>query len=442
LAARQLAVELIAAVIDRRRPLEEALTGAAAAAFLPRLDVRDRAFARLIAATTLRRRGEIDAVLKRFIERPLPARTGQLRPILLSAATQLLFLKTPPHAAISLAVDQCNADAHARHFAKLANAVLRRVAAEGPDLLAGLDAVTLNVPDWMLRRWRSCYGETVAQEIAAASLAEAPLDLSVKSDAGMWAERLGATLLPTGSIRLPPGTGRVEDLPGYAEGAWWVQDMAASLPARLLGEVAGREVADLCAAPGGKTAELSAAGARVTAVDQSAERLQRLKENLARLSLSAEVVAADAAHWDPGRMFDAVLLDAPCTATGTIRRHPDILHLKRAGDIAGLAELQSRLLDNAARLVRPGGLLVYCTCSLEPEEGEEQIDRFLSRAADFSRRPVAPGEAGIEPPWITRNGDLRTLPMHSPMAGSPSWGMDGFFAARLERQPPASAEGE
>jgi 16S rRNA (cytosine967-C5)-methyltransferase len=263
-------------------------------------------------------------------------------------------------------------------------------------------------------------------------LAEAALDITVKDEPAAWAERLGGIVLPTGSVRLKAG-GRIEDLAGYSEGAWWVQDAAAALPARLLGTVAGLSVADLCAAPGGKTVELAATGARVTAVELSGERLVRLRANLERMHLDAELVEADATTWRPRQTFDAVLLDAPCTATGTIRRHPDILRLKRPEDIAALSDLQTRLLDNAVQLLRPGGTLVYCACSLEPEEGSDQIARLLAREPRLARAPIKPGEWGIAPDWITPDGDLRTLPFHLPDARAELGGLDGFYAARLVR---------
>ena len=430
--ARQLAVRVISSVLDDRRPFEEAFDKALQIESLAALEPRDRAFARLIVATVLRRRGEFEAVLKPLIDKPLPERRGRLSSILLSATAQLLALDTPPHAAISLAVDQCRTDRDARRFDKLVNAVLRRVATEGPATLKSLDGAALNVPGWMSRRWRTHYGETDARRIAECSLIEAPLDLSVKSDAVVWATRLNGVVLPTGSVRLSGG-GRIEDLPGYAEGTWWVQDAAAALPARLFGDVTGLEIADLCAAPGGKTAELAAAGAKVTAVDQYSDRLVRTRENLKRLSLRADVIQADVSEWAPGRTFDGVLLDAPCTSTGTIRRHPDILHLKREADVATLARLQSRLLYNAGRLVKPGGLLIYCTCSLEPEEGEAQIAGFLARTPGFAIEPLSPGESGIDAAWITDTGHLRTLPLHLQSATADHGGMDGFFAARLRR---------
>jgi 16S rRNA (cytosine967-C5)-methyltransferase len=293
-----------------------------------------------------------------------------------------------------------------------------------------LDAVGLDIPAWMLERWSNAYGADAARRIAQASLTEAALDLTVEGDPALWAERLGGIVLPTGSVRLKGG-GRIEDLAGYDEGAWWVQDAAAALPARLIGAVDGRDVADLCAAPGGKTAELAAAGARVTAVEQSAARLKRLGANLERLHLKADLIEADAATWAPGRTFDAVLLDAPCTATGTIRRHPDILRLKRPEDVAALSEQQKRLLENAVRLLKPGGTLVYCTCSLEPEEGVEQIANLLQREPRLARRPIALGECAIAPEWLTPAGDLRTLPYHLPNDKAELAGLDGFYAARL-----------
>ena len=397
------------------------------------LEPRDRGLARLIAATVLRRLGELEAVLNGYLEKPLPKQKGALWPILLSGAAQLLFLETPPHAAVGLAVDQARRDRHAARYDKLVNALLRRVSREGAAALEGQDAVTLNVPAWMLQRWTSAYGAEEARRIAAASLNEAPLDITVKSAPEAWAERLGGEVLPTGSVRLEAG-GRIEELPGYSDGAWWVQDAAASLPARLLGPVAGKSVVDLCAAPGGKTAQLAGAGADVTAVDVSATRLQRLQGNLVRLGLKARLVEADAGEWASSHAFDGVLLDVPCTSTGTIRRHPDILRLKRPDDIAKLAEVQARLLDNAARLVAPGGVLVYCTCSLEPEEGVQQVERFLARNPGFSRAPIAPGEYGIAQYWLTADGDLRTLPYHLAAASPALSGMDGFYAARIVRR--------
>jgi 16S rRNA (cytosine967-C5)-methyltransferase len=323
-------------------------------------------------------------------------------------------------------------DPRAKRYDKLVNAVLRRVASEGEGIAASLDATRVNTPDWLWTRWADYWGEPRAHEIAASHLVEPPLDLTVKSDPELWAERLNGRVLSTGSVRLLP-KGRIESLPGFDEGAWWVQDAAASLPARLLGDVAGKRVADLCAAPGGKTAQLALAGASVTAVDGSKTRLSLLAENLARLGLQAESVLADAATWQLGELFDAVLLDAPCSSTGTIRRHPDIPYIKSPKDIVALVALQGRLLDNAASLLKPGGRLVYSTCSLEPEEGKAQIAAFLVRNEAFSLEPVEPRELFGQTDWIEPSGCLRTFPYELKLE-SPEWsGMDGFFATRLVR---------
>ena len=455
LGARRLAVRLIDAVTRSGRSLEDALDQAETDASLVVEDPRDRGFARLIAATVLRRKGSLEAVLAKFMDRPLPATAARATTILLAGAAQILLIGTPAHAAINLAVEQAGRDPAAQRFAKLTNAVLRRVAKDGAAVLADLDTAKLDIPEWMLDRWRRFHGEAVAADIARASLAEAPLDLSVKlpEEAEEWARRLNAQLLTTGSLRLAEH-GRIEELDGFAEGGWWVQDAAAALPARLLGDVRGLEVADICAAPGGKTAALAARGAKVVAVDASAKRLERLTANMARLGLGdrVEVVAAKVETWEPGRLFDGALLDAPCTATGTIRRHPDILHLKRGSDAGHLAALQKQLIGEASRHVRPGGLLVYCVCSLEANEGPEVVAEFLASHPGFERLPVAADEIGGEAAWITGDGDLRTLPCHQPVVaggvtgelapgggwlaaggGLAAGGMDGFYAARLRR---------
>lgn len=427
--ARDVAVSALFSVFVEKRAFEDVFNKAAEARDL---ESRDRGFARLIAATVLRHHGELRAVIGRFLEKPLPERQGRLEQILLAAAAQLLFLDTPPHAAISLAVDQCRADSAAKRFASLTNAVLRRVSREGREHLKTLDPVALNIPGWLLARWQTAYGLDAARAIAKASLQEAALDLTVKTDALKWADILGGVALGSGSVRIR-AAGRIEDLAGYDDGVWWVQDAAAALPAKLLGDISGKEVADLCAAPGGKTAQFAAAGALVTAIDKSPGRLNRLKENLARLGLDAETSVADAAAFAPGRTFDAILIDAPCTATGTIRRHPDILILKRDEDVAALAALQARILEGVAASLKPGGTLVYCTCSLEPEEGVAQIDMFLANHPEFRRAPIDALAIGIDPAWISPEGDLRTLPSHLAELPEGMTGMDGFFAAKLVR---------
>jgi 16S rRNA (cytosine967-C5)-methyltransferase len=435
-AARRLAVFAYAAVTERGQVFDEAFSETAAREPFNALETRDRSFARLIAATAIRRQGELETVVRGFIERPLPNDTGRLMPILVTAAAQLLCLGTPAHAAISQAVDLTRGDKFAHRFDRLANALLRRVATEGPAIMANLDGVRLNTPDWLWTRWVAAYGETEARLLAAANLTEAALDIAVKSDPEAWAATLSGVVLPTGAVRVREA-GRVEALPGYSEGQWWVQDAAAQLPVRLLGDVSGQVVADLCAAPGGKTAQLAAGGAHVTAIDQSGRRLRRLRENLARLQLEATVIEADvrtcAAAVDAPQ-FDAVLLDAPCTATGTIRRHPDILRARTEDDVTRLSDIQRELLASAASLVRPGGTLVYCTCSLEPEEGEQVIAAFLRADPQFSIKPILADELGVQPCSISPEGYLRTLPHHALSADGTLVGLDGFFAARLVRQ--------
>lgn len=428
LVARQAGVWLLQSVLRRNLGLDEALSAAFAAAPFDALSPRDRAFARLIAATTLRRMGQIDAVLRQFQTRRLPPRSGPAQGILRTAAAQILFLGTAAHAVVSNAVEMADRDSGARHYKGMINAVLRKVASSGPALLAAQDAAQLNTPEWLRESWRIAYDSETAQAIAAAHLNEPPLDISVRSDAAEWAERLGAQMLPTGSLRRETG-GRIEDLPGFAEGEWWVQDAAASLPARLLGDVAGQQVIDLCAAPGGKTLQLAARGAIVTAIDRSATRMRRVRENLARTKLSAACVTADATQWRPPAPVSYVLLDAPCSATGTIRRHPDIAWRKTQQQIDGLVDLQDRLLAAASDMLAPGGILVFCTCSLQPEEGAERIEAFLAKGAPFARVPVRAEEIGGLAGLITPPGELRTLPYHLREQG----GMDGFYAARLRR---------
>jgi len=395
-----------------------------------RLETRDRALARAILGTTLRRRGQIREALGRFLDKALPRKSGRLSAILETGAAQILFMDVADHAAVSIAVNLAAADRDARHFKGLANAVLRRLVGSREAILAEQDAERLATPPWLWTRWTDAYGAGTARAIAAAHLVEPPLDLTVKGDAPLWAERLGGLVLPTGSVRLA-GHGPIESMPGFDEGTWWVQDAAAALPARLFGDLRGKTAIDLCAAPGGKTAQLAAAGARVTAVDISEQRLGRVRENLARLRLDAEVIAADAGTFIPAEPVDAVLLDAPCTATGTIRRHPDVAWLKHPDDIGALATIQARLMRHAATMLKPGGTLVYCTCSLEREEGEEQIHRALAELP-LALEPVAPGDVGGIGE-ICRDGFMRTLPSDLPMEDARLSGLDGFFAARLRK---------
>ncbi|HTT81306.1 MAG TPA: transcription antitermination factor NusB [Stellaceae bacterium] len=420
--ARQIALDLVGTVLRRKRSLDEAIEEHATMGELP---VRDRAFARLLVATVLRRLGQIDEMIAGCLNTPLAPRAAVIHDVLRLGIAQLLFLRTPPHAAVATSVDL----AHHRGFLThkgLVNAVLRRLSVEGAGRIERQDAARLNTPGWLWESWNRAYGEQRARAIAEAHLKEAPLDLTLRSDDGAWCEKLQAIRLPTGSLRRPAG-GSVTSLPGYAEGAWWIQDAAASLPVRLFNGIAGCDVVDLCAAPGGKTAQLASAGARVTAIDRSARRLDRLVANLHRLSLPVSPIAADAMTWRPEQPVDAVLLDAPCTTTGAIRRHPDVPHLKQPEDVARLAVVQENLLRAAVDMLRPGGTLVYCTCSLEPEEGPDRVAALLQSGSPIERRPIASSQIGAPPEWLTPQGDLRTLPCHLPEFD----GIDGFYAARL-----------
>ncbi|MCC7274066.1 MAG: MFS transporter [Alphaproteobacteria bacterium] len=425
LPARRAAAAVLVAVLERRRPLDEALAEGGGEG----LEGRDRAFVRLLVATALRRLGEIDAILGECLSEPLEGAHPRARAALRLGVAQLVHLRTPAHAAVSATVETLSGGGTDR-LKGLVNAVLRRVARDGRTALAGAAAARRNTPGWLWDSWTRAYGADQAAAIGLAHLAEPPLDLAVKDDPGGWAERLGATPLPTGALRLDQG-GVVAALPGYDAGAWWVQDVAAGLPVRLFGDVAGARVLDLCAAPGGKTAQLAAAGAAVTAVELSPRRSAQLEENLRRLGLRAAIVTADALVWRPDAPADSILVDAPCSATGTVRRHPDIPHLRGPADVARLAVLQDRLLDAAVAMARPGGRIVFATCSLQPEEGPERIAALIAHGAPVALEPIGPADVPGCPEAATPDGMLRTLPSFWYDRG----GMDGFFAARLRRLP-------
>jgi 16S rRNA (cytosine967-C5)-methyltransferase len=405
---REAAFDLLTAVLDRHRPLEQALDA------LPAQAPRDRAAAHRLAAATLRRMGTLDAVLEPFLRKAPPE---PVRHVLRLGAAGLLLLETPRHAAVATAVAMARARGLAP-FAGLINAVLRRVAEAGTAALADLDGPRLDTPAWLWASW----GDQ-AREIAVAHQREAPLDVTTKSGT----PPLGGMRLPTGSVRFPVGA-RAAEIPGFDRGEFWVQDVAAALPARLLAVCAGERVADLCAAPGGKTAQLAAAGAAVVAVERDPVRLTWLRENLRHWHLPAELVQADAARWTRAEPFDAVLLDAPCSATGTIRRHPDVPHIKRPRDVRALAETQDRLLAAAVAMLRHGGRLIYSVCSLQPEEGAPRVDAAVARGG-LRHDPFAAAELADVPEALTQEGYLRTLPSMWAEQG----GMDGFFAARLIR---------
>jgi 16S rRNA (cytosine967-C5)-methyltransferase len=415
LPARAAALDLLDAALSRRAGLEEGLNHPS----LGRLEPRDRAFARALAMATLRHLGPIDAALQARVRKPPPDRIVQ---ILRLGAAQLLVLKTPAHAAVSATVDLVAREKGGQPFKGLVNAVLRGLTREPPPL----DDPDLLAPQWLVARWRSAFGADAARAMAALVAAEPATDITPQGEVDDLVAELEAQVLPGGTLRAGL-KGEVSTWPGFSDGRWWVQDASAAVPARLLDVKPGETALDLCAAPGGKTLQLAAAGARVTAVDKSAGRLKRVTENLARTGLGAEVITADAAEWNDRRRFDAVLLDAPCSATGTYRRHPDVLWVASPADVPKLAVLQSRLLDAAGRRVKPGGRLVYCVCSLEPEEGEAQVAAFLKRTPEFALEPVEPGEGGAPEASRLPDGTLRILPHHR------DGGTDGFFIARLRR---------
>ena len=425
--SRRVALDLLVSCLDKGQSLDDALARHQGFAGL---DPRDRAFVRLLLATTLRRLGEIEEVLGFLIERPLDGANATGRQVLRLGAAQLLFLGTPPHAAVDTSV-RLVVDAGLPHLKGLANAVLRRISRDGPALLGDRDPARLNTPQWLWDSWIESYGEEATRAIAAAHLIEAPLDLTPRSNADFWAGRLEGEVLPTGTIRREGG-GNVTELPGFAEGAWWVQDAAATLPVRLMGDVSGKRVADLCAAPGGKTLQLAAAGAQVTAIDISARRMVRVGGNLARAGLSADLVTADVGKWITDATFDAILLDAPCSGTGTLRRHPDIAWLKDEEDVARLTLTQDRLLVRAADLLKPGGTLVYAVCSLQEDEGPARLEALLARDKRLQRVAVRPAELPGLADAVTPAGDVRTLPSMWPERH----GMDGFFIGRVQKSSP------
>ncbi|MBT3916384.1 MAG: MFS transporter [Rhodospirillaceae bacterium] len=415
---RSLAFDVLTVTLHSSQPFDDAFNQHPR---VNKLEPRDRGFAFNIVITTLRHLGQIDDIIDKCLDKKLPPKARLAKIILRIGICQLLFLDTPQHAAVSTSVDLADQQKQGP-YKKLINAILRRVTREREKLLAGQDIEKLNTPSWLWDSWAQAYGEETTRRIAAAHLEMPALDLSVKSDPAGWAEKLEAQFLPTGGIRLPAST-NVTELAGYEDGAWWVQDAAASLPAQLFGkDLTGKKIADICAAPGGKAAQLLAAGAEVIALDRSEKRLVTLAENLSRLALTAETICADAAAWRPDVLLDGVLLDAPCSATGTIRRHPDVQNLKREKDVSHAHQAQLRLLNAAAEMVKPEGIIVFATCSLQPEEGPDVIEAFLTAHPNWQRQPINAQEIGDNAEFITDAGDLRTFPYFR---------MDGFFAARL-----------
>ncbi len=420
--ARLSAMVALAHTIDKGKPLDSAW---AADRHFASMSPSDKAFTQLLVKTVLRRLGQIDELIDKFLEHPLTSKTARITHILRLGIAQLIWLETPPHAAVHSSVEMAK-QIKMEKFGGLVNAVLKRVIKEGREIIESQDAAKLNTPQWLWDAWEKAYGAEKNRKIADMHMVEPPLDITVKDDPASWAEQLGGVVLPTGSVRLRDAK-NITHLKGFADGGWWVQDVAATLPARLLGDVKDKRVIDLCAAPGGKTAQLAAAGAKVSAVDRSKERITILKTNIHRLKLQAEYITTDASKWLPAFAPDAILLDAPCSATGTLRRHPDVAWHRKPEDITRLSETQHKLLHHALNILKSGGTLVYSVCSLQPEEGEQQITKILAERDDISLVPVSPATIGGMKECLTKRGEVRTLPFHLGELD----GMDGFFAAVL-----------
>jgi 16S rRNA (cytosine967-C5)-methyltransferase len=412
---RRAAVHLLTRVLQKHQLLEEILNPV-----LKGLSPRDRSLARAIASTTLRHLGTIDALIDEMLDRPLSENMIEIRHILRIGIAQILFLKIPSHAAVHDTVELVSGKSKYRG---MVNALLRRTDRQGKKLLGQLDIPKQNTPVWLWDAWESHYGEEITYLIAAANMQEAKLDISVKENPEKWAKLLDAEILGIGTLRRLP-TSDVTSLPGFSEGEWWIQDVAATVPTSLFGDIKDKTILDSCAAPGGKTAQLAAAGAHVIALDRSKSRMKRLSENMDRLHLNADLIVAEAENYSPDKTLNGILLDAPCSSTGTLRRHPDVAYLKSQADVDKLRVLQVRLLDAASKQLLPGGTLVYSVCSLQAEEGEDQIESLLHRDASLERLPVKEDEIGGLKELINKNGDIRCLPYYL-------GGMDGFFAARL-----------
>lgn len=429
IASRHAALGIISAVLDKKQALDHVLDQDEK---FHALIQRDRAFVRMLVSTILRRLGQIDDLITQAENKP-GSTTPVLQNILRIGVAQIMFMAVADHAAVDTCVELTGV-ANLERQKGFVNGLLRTMVRSGPAWLSKQDEVRLNTPEWLLKIWIADYGLGTAAEIAKANLSEAPLDITVKNkkDINHYASVFKATSLLTGSIRKTNG-GRVQDLEGFAEGDWWVQDASAAIPAQLFGDINGQHVIDLCAAPGGKTIQMASMGAQVTALDRSPKRLKRLHENAERLGFESkiEIEVADAAQWRPAgdKSSPFILLDAPCSATGTIRRNPDVPHLKNERDVSRLEDLQSRILAQAFDILPTGGTLVYCVCSLQKSEGERQIEAFLAKTPTAKRRPIEAAELGGYDESITTDGDLRILPFHQSAIG----GMDGFYIARITK---------
>ncbi len=426
LTGRWAALAFLEKILDDHVPLDQAFDNTCRQ-FGDKLSVQDRGFVRHLGTTCLRHLGQLDAMINHCTQKKLTGKQKTVRNILRLGITQLLYMEVAAHGAVNSAVKMTDKQKNTsdRHCKGMVNAILRRIDREREKFSGGFSP-TLNIPKWLKENWQTRYGKEEFAKIAIAVLGEPPLDFTLKPECegATWAEMLDGVLLPGGSVRVEKA-GLVQNLAGYEEGSWWIQDVAASLPVNLLGAGCGDPVLELCAAPGGKTAQLAASGCRVTAVDRSARRLRRLQENMDRLNLVCDVVTSDAADFRPDKEYGFILLDAPCSATGTLRRHPDVSRARGSKDIMALAEIQTHLLDAAVGMMPVGGILIYCVCSLQSEEGPEQIKALLDRNGTVKRKGIDLAElSGFENSRLD-GGDVQTLPHHI------SGGMDGFFISRL-----------
>ncbi|MCB1450704.1 MAG: RsmB/NOP family class I SAM-dependent RNA methyltransferase [Nitratireductor sp.] len=438
LVARVVAARLIEAVVSNNASFDSLCDEETGLAALRALPLHDRRLARAIAVTAIRQRAVIIAALKTLLDRPLPKKAEHLAATLHAAAAQILFMSVPESAAVNLAVTAVSEDARSRRFAPLTNAVLRRLCENREELSVLSPPARECLNPFLASQLASDHGRERLKAISEAIRLEPAIDLTIASHVtperiAALAGEMDAAILPNGTFRLRNKTEDLRLLPGYAEGEWWVQDAAASLPVRMLGAVRGLKIADLCAAPGGKTAQLASAGARVTALDISARRMERLRENLARLRLEAELVQADLLEWQPGPVFDAVILDAPCTATGTMRRHPEIAWNVDAEQVSKLANLQREMIMAASRMVKPGGLLVYINCSILKQEGEDILAAINKADGELRHSRLVKGELAGADFAINGQGALRTLPGDRFGDSPEQLGMDGFFACRFEK---------
>jgi len=423
--ARSLAAQVLADILDHQKMFDEAM---ADNPHIAGLSERDRNFTHLLVKTVIRRIGQIDAIIGAMLKSPLKGKSNTVMHCLRLGVAQLLWLETPPHAAVNATVEIVADFGHSQ-MKGLVNAVLKKVAVEGKNIAGKQDEAKLNLPKWIYESWRKTFGEHSVRAIYASTNEAIPLDITVKEDAEKWAKTLGGEVIVTGQVRVFDA-GKVEKLAGYEQGDWWIQDAASALPVLMLGDIAGKTVLDLCAAPGGKTAQLLQAGAKVISVDKSKRRLEVLNTNMQRLNYQPMVVESDILTYQPAFTPDIILLDAPCSATGTLRRHPEVLWQNSNKDVAELANIQAELLHKTSGWLKKGGILLYCVCSLQPEEGEMQIENFLKSHKDFTIKPLAASIlAKLPQPTVNFQGAVRTLPGTFPLIG----GIDGFYAVLLQK---------